>query len=58
MLALLVLLLIGLPLAIVGLTAIGPIGWIVAAAVFPLATLLTVLWFGWVKRRPDDGPPR
>lgn len=54
--ALAVALLVGLPLLIVGLSALGPIGWVVAAAVLPLATLGVILWFGWVKRRPDDGP--
>jgi len=57
MMALLLLLLVGLPMLIVGLTALGPVGWIVAAAVLPIATLLTLLWFGWVRRRPDDGLP-
>ena len=43
-------LLIGLPLLIVGLAAIGPAGWIAAAVVLPLATLATLLWVG--RSRP------
>ena len=56
MIALAIALLVGLPLLIVGLSAIGPVGWIVAVVVLPFATLATLLWFGWVKRQPDDGP--
>ena len=51
-----VLLFIGLPLLILGLAAAGPIGWIVAATVLPFATLGVLLWLGWYRRRPDDGP--
>lgn len=46
-------LLIGLPLLIVGLAALGPVGWVVAAVVLPLATLATILWVG----RPRPGDP-
>lgn len=48
-------LLVGLPLLIVGLAAAGPVGWIVAAVVLPLATLGTILWLG--RSRPGDGEP-
>lgn len=46
-------LVIGLPLVVVGLAALGPVGWIVAAIVLPLATLATLLWVG----RPRPGAP-
>lgn len=46
-------LVVGLPLAIVGLAALGPVGWIAAAVVLPLATLATLLWVG----RPRPGDP-
>lgn len=46
-------LVIGLPLVVVGLAALGPVGWIVAAIVLPLATLATLLWVG----RPRPGDP-
>jgi hypothetical protein len=48
-------LLVGLPLAIVGLALVGPVGWITAAVVLPLATLGVILWLG--RERPGDGPP-
>jgi hypothetical protein len=48
-------LLVGLPLLIVGLAAAGPVGWIVAAVVLPLATLAVILWLG--RSRPGDGEP-
>jgi len=51
-----VLLFMGLPALILGLAAAGPIGWIVAAIVLPVATLGVLLWLGWFRRRPDDGP--
>lgn len=51
-----VLLFMGLPALIIGLAAAGPIGWIVAATVLPFATLGVLLWLGWFRRRPDDGP--
>ena len=48
-------LLVGVPLAILGLALVGPVGWMVAAVVFPLATLGTILWLG--RSRPGDGEP-
>jgi amino acid transporter len=36
----------------------GPVGWIVAAIVMPLAVLGVILWLGWFRRREDDGPYR
>lgn len=47
---------IGLPALILVVTLAGPVGWIVAAVVFPLAVLAVLLWLGWFRRRPDDGP--
>ena len=44
-----------LPLAIIGLALLGPVGWIAAAVVLPLATLATILWLG--RARPGDGEP-
>ena len=54
-LAVVVTLIVGVPLLIVALTLVGPVGWIVAAVVFPLATLAVILWLG--KARPGDGEP-
>jgi hypothetical protein len=48
-------LVVGLPLLIVGLTLLGPVGWIAAAVVLPLATLAVILWLG--RARPGDGEP-
>ena len=48
-------LLVGVPLAIVALAAAGPIGWIIAAVVLPVATLAAILWLG--RARPGDGEP-
>lgn len=48
-------LVVGLPLVIVGLAAAGPVGWIVAAVVLPLATLAVILWLG--RAQPGDGEP-
>ena len=48
-------LVVGVPLLIVGLAAAGPVGWIVAAVVLPLATLAIILWLG--RPRPGDGEP-
>ncbi len=48
-------LLIGVPLLIVGLTAAGPVGWVVAAIVLPLSVLVAILWLG--RARPGDGEP-
>jgi hypothetical protein len=42
-----------LPVAIIGLALLGPVGWITAAVVLPLATLATILWLG--RARPGDG---
>jgi hypothetical protein len=47
---------IGLPLLRRLAGAAGPVGWIVAAIVLPLAVLAILLWLGWSRRRPDDGP--
>jgi len=47
---------IGLPLLLLLAAAAGPIGWIAAAIVLPLAVLAVLLWLGWFRRRPDDGP--
>jgi hypothetical protein len=47
---------IGLPAVILLAAAAGPIGWVVAAVVLPLAVLATLLWLGWFRRRDDDGP--
>ena len=49
-------LLVGVPLVIVGLALVGPVGWIAAAVVRPLATLGVILWLG--RDRPEDGPSR
>lgn len=48
---------LGLPLVLIGAGLAGPVGWIVAAVVLPLAVLAVILWLGWFRRRPDDGPP-
>jgi hypothetical protein len=49
-------LLIGVPLLIVALSVVaGPVGWIVAAVVLPLAVLATILWLG--RAQPGDGEP-
>ena len=47
---------IGLPVLILLAAAAGPIGWIVAAVVLPIAVLAVLLWLGWFRRREDDGP--
>ncbi len=47
---------IGLPGLILLAAAAGPVGWIVAAVVLPLAVLAVILWLGWFRRRDDDGP--
>ena len=54
-LAVVVTLIVGVPLLIVALTLVGPVGWIAAAVVFPLATLAVILWVG--RARPGDGEP-
>ena len=47
---------IGLPAVILLAAAAGPIGWVVAAVVLPIAVLAVLLWLGWFRRREDDGP--
>ncbi len=47
---------IGLPALILLAGLAGPIGWIVAAVVLPVAVLGVILWLGWFRRREDDGP--
>jgi hypothetical protein len=54
-LAIVVALIVGLPLLIVVLSSAGPVGWIVAAVVLPIATLAVILWLG--RARPGDGEP-
>lgn len=49
---------IGLPGLILLAAVAGPVGWIVAAVVLPFAVLGVILWLGWFRRQPDDGPPR
>jgi len=49
---------IGLPALILLAAAAGPIGWIAAAVVLPIAVLAVLLWLGWFRRRDDDGPYR
>jgi hypothetical protein len=48
-------LLVGVPLVIVGLSLAGPIGWVAAAILLPIATLAVILWLG--RTRPGDGRP-
>jgi hypothetical protein len=47
---------IGVPLLLLLAAAAGPVGWIAAAVVFPIAVLAVILWLGWFRRRDDDGP--
>jgi hypothetical protein len=47
---------IGLPLLLLLAAWSGPVGWIAAAVVLPIAVLAVILWLGWFRRRPDDGP--
>ena len=47
---------IGLPALILLAAAAGPIGWVVAAVVLPVAVLAVLLWLGWFRRQEDDGP--
>ena len=54
-LAAVVALVVVVPLAIIGLALVGPVGWITAAVVFHLAALGTILWVG--RARPGDGEP-
>jgi hypothetical protein len=46
-------LVIVLPLVIILLALVGPVGWVAAAVVLPLATLGSILWLG--RARPGDG---
>ena len=47
---------IGLPALIILAALAGPIGWIVAAVVLPIAVLVVLLSLGWFRREEDDGP--
>jgi len=47
---------IGLPAVILLAALAGPVGWIVAATVLPIAVLAVILWLGWFRRQDDDGP--
>ena len=47
---------IGLPTLILLAALAGPVGWVVAAVVLPIAVLGVILWLGWFRRREDDGP--
>ncbi len=47
---------IGLPLLIILAALAGPIGWVIAAVVLPIAVLVAILWLGWFRRQEDDGP--
>ncbi len=47
---------IGLPILLLLAGAAGPIGWVAAASILPLVVLGVLLWLGWFRRRPDDGP--
>ena len=47
-------LVVGVPLLIVGLSALGLVGWIVAATLLPLAALALILRLGREPRTPDD----
>ena len=47
---------IGLPALILLAALAGPVGWIAAAVVLPIAVLAVILWLGWFRRREDDGP--
>jgi hypothetical protein len=54
-LAIVVALIVGLPVLIVVLSTAGPVGWITAAVVLPIAALAAILWLG--RARPGDGEP-
>ena len=47
---------LGLPLVLIAAGLAGPVGWIAAAVILPLAVLAVILWLGWFRRSPDDGP--
>ena len=55
-LTIVVALIVGLPLLIVVVSAAGPVGWVAAAVVLPIATLAVILWLGRA-RRGDGEPP-
>lgn len=42
-----------LPLAIVGLAAMGLVGWVIAAVVLPFIALVALLWIGRAKDAPE-----
>lgn len=48
-------LVVGVPLLIVALAALGPVGWIVAATALPLLTLTLLVLVG--REREGDGRP-
>jgi membrane protein implicated in regulation of membrane protease activity len=50
------LVLIGVPLVLFVVMIAGPFAWVTAAVVLPLAVLAVLLWLGWYRRQPDDGP--
>jgi hypothetical protein len=54
MLVLTIAVVIGLPLAIVGLTLLGPVGWIVAAIVVPIGALAAIICAARPRARSDD----
>jgi hypothetical protein len=54
MLVLTIAVVIGLPLAIVGLTLLGPVGWIVAAIVVPVGALAAIIFAARPRARSDD----
>ncbi len=45
-------LVVGLPLAIVGLASLGLVGWIVAAVLLPITALVALLWIGRERHTP------
>ena len=47
---------IGLPALILLAGIAGPVGWVIAAVVLPIAVLGVILWLGWFRRQEDDGP--
>lgn len=47
---------IGLPLLLFLVALAGPVAWVTAAVVLPIGVLAVILWLGWFRRRPDDGP--
>jgi hypothetical protein len=54
--AIAVALFIGLPLLLFLVAWAGPVAWVASAVVLPIAVLAVILWLGWFRRRPDDGP--